>query len=284
MSINRTSLYGSLSRLYEICLYLREYREKIGQEAYNDSFIRRQHSTGNTWFNIDSGGDTDNLSATVRNITDRLNQRNQNMSGIEFRSQSCIDIKKHNSLVHRVEHTIPAKGIFLQIEKEFIIGDRTITITEIASYILLTQIVTLIEKTEQILFDNEINEEKPFSRYSASIFYQGTDVSQFSLKQLKEINLDRYSSILSEINNTDFTAFNHKNKLKLFTKVDMPGKHTIPPMDFAIQYGLNEFELIHQYYHYKRDKVIDPASRRFNDVKAKQYQNWLENKVKEQSI
>lgn len=284
MSINRTSLYNSLSRLYLICLYLREYREKIGQEAYKDSYIRAQHSTGRNWFNIDSGGDTDNLSATVRGVTDKLNQRNQNISGIDFRSQSCIGAKNYNRSVQRVEHATPVKGLFLQIEKEFIIGDRPISIPELASYILLTQIVTLIETTEQIKFGNEINEEKPFSRYSAPIFYQGTDVSQFSLKQLKEINLDRYSSILSEIYNKDFTAFNHKNKLKLFTKVDMPGKHTIPPMDFAIQYAVNEFELLHQYYHYKRDKVIDPSSPRFHAVKAKQYQNWLENKVKEQSI
>jgi hypothetical protein len=269
------------SQAFVIAKFMSEFHAAVGTEAYLNSPVRTHHVTGNSWFGINSLGDNDCLARQFRNITDSLGQSYKDWDNIEFVSESCLNITNRSKKIHVVEHTREVITFVKQFEEEYIIGGKPFTAATIATNLILNQIVTFVEKSEQLTAYHSDN-NKPFSKYDARIFYRGTDVSDYSLDELLKINADRYSDILSEINNFDFKELIATHTQKLVGQV---GKHTIPELEVAVKYHNDMFMLLNKHYHHKLKKVINPNNKTWYNVKlASEYTDWLENKVKEQSI
>jgi hypothetical protein len=264
------------SQAYVTAKFMSELHERIGTEAYLNSPVRTHHVTGNIWFGINSLGDTDCLARQFRSITDSLGQSYKDWHNIEFVSESCLNITNRSKKIHRVEHTREVITFVKQFEQEYIIGSKPFTAATIATDLILNQIVTLICQTEQ-LTAYHIDDNKPFSKYNARIYYRDTDVSDYTLDQLLEINAERYAEMLAEINKFDFTALNTKHTKQL---IGHAGKHTMPAMAVAVKYHNDAFMLLNVHYHHKLNKVTDTSNKKWYDAKlSNQYADWLKTQI-----
>jgi hypothetical protein len=260
------------SQAYVTAKFMSDFHKQVGTEAYLESPVRIHHVTGNTWFGVNSVGDTDCLARQFRLITDSLGQSFKDWDSIEFVSESCLNLQERNRKIHRVEHTREVITFVKQFEQDYIIGGKPFTAATIAINLILNQIVTLINQSEQLTAYHS-NDNKPFSKYNARIYYRGTDVSDYTLDQLLDINAKRYKQIIAQINDYNFTELNSKHSKQL---IGVVGKHTMPSLELAVKYHDNMFMLLNKHYHHKLNKRIDPTNTKwYNADDTKAYTDWL---------
>lgn len=272
---SKHKVYKPLATLYTLLTHMQSARREIGLEAYLKSPVRTQHVTGNSWFGINSLGDNDCVARQVRLVTDYLGQKYNDVSNIEYRSQSCasIDNTTRDKKLHVVEHLREVADFRDEIEHKFIISDDDYTVADIAKFIIINQVVVLVERAEQTQAFMT-NRDCPFSKYSVPIYYQGQDVSRMTYDQLVEVNQTRYADLIADIEAHDWSKALVAEAGIIST---VPGKHTMPTLDIIKMHHNNEMMLLHTYYCYKREKVIDPSSARYNRAQANRYQAWLAN-------
>lgn len=276
MPINLQTVADRVCQAYVLCQYLRDLASELGAEAYRTNLVRMQHGPGSGFFGVSNNGSMDCASAAFRRVTDALGQTNRDWSGIEFKSETCIDVDaptfvRGNGAGHRVEHTWAVAEIFRLFEREYIELGREFTPSDLAKFIVPKQIVCLIRTREQIS-SGRIDAARPFSRYSCRVLFRGVDVSELSLVQLIQLNHERYAQLLAEIDRTNFATLVDKYKESLLRGT---GGHTLPQLALAVSHGTNEFELLCRHYRLKLQKRTDPDnSRWFNASDAARFSEW----------
>jgi hypothetical protein len=281
------ALLNNASQAYVMSKYLADLCKQIGEKNYLASPIRLEHGTGTGFFGVGNTGSTDCVKERFRGITDHLGQRWSCWQQIQFVSESCIGITSADFVnIHRVEHTREVIDLFESFEKEYIISGKPFTAADLANWVIENSVVCLIEQVEQ-LKQVHYNDEKPFSKYSKSIFYNGTDISEYSLSQLKQLNLVRFAGVMKNVTDHNFTKLNTKNTKNLLEKTK---KHTLPPLTIAVQYHDNEYELLDQHYQYKISKFSEPLksngkkNKWYNEERKILFENWKKLKNEELSM
>lgn len=272
--MNFGKFVNQVSRTYVLCSYLRDLCVRVGAEAYLRSLVRNQHGTGTGFFGVNNLGSTDCASHACRLVTDALGQTNKDWSGIDFRSASCLDVQPNcvrgNAPGHRVEHAVGVAHLYRELERRFIVPCQMFTPLDIANFIVLNQIVCLIETREQISH-GAADPSRPFGRYSSRIFYRGEDVTDWSLEQIGALNAARYEALLGQLRRADFYNVNALNEA-FFRRGS--GRHKLPPLELAVAHGENELELLCLHYHAKRDKRITPGNKWYDAKDAERFHAW----------
>ena len=270
--MDNKSLEKNIAQSFIMSRYLSKLCKAIGSEAYLKSYIRLEHGTGTGFFGISNSGSTDCVKERFRAITDSLGQKFDNWHNIDYISEGCLGMTVRDSKVHRVEHTREVIDMFLAFEREFIIPGKDFTPADLGAWLLENQVVCLILQSEQ-KSQKHYDDNIPFSKYSAKIYYQGTDISNYTLAQLKEFNHTRFSSEISAIQNNDFTCAVDLQEVNLLKKTK---KHTLPPMSVAVSHYNNEFALLKEHYHHKLNKRSDPKQPKYyNKIAVDSYHQWL---------
>lgn len=271
MPISLKSLTRHASQAYVMCNYLSGLCQQLGRERYMRSLVRLQHGPGTGFFGVSNTGSTDCVKERFRGITDSLEQSNSCWRGIDFISETCINIDAPDFRnVHRVEHTHEVSDLYCAFEESFIVPRHQFSANDIAIFIVRNQIVCLIQQVEQRSrwsFDHAL----PFSKYSRKIIFNREDVSECSVAELIAINDIRYANLLDRLRSFDFTALNATNS----TKLTGDGHHTMPSLEIAERFGEDEFELLTRHYRHKLWKRITPGSAWYSAVDADRYRKWL---------
>lgn len=271
-----------VSRAYVICQFLASLAMRVGPENYRLNLVRLEHGVGTGFFGVSNTGSSDCAKECFRGITDSLDQTNRNWEGIDFRTEACKNLTNANFReLHRVEHTYGIAKLFHAFEEQYIIkpvesgsyNEDTFTANELAKFVIENQIVCLILQKEQ-LSHGAMNEMKPFSRYSSSIFFKNRNISDLSKDEIIEVNsIERYKTLLKDLKDFDFTDLNEKNRIKLFLK---DKAHKLPPLDLAVEFGNSEFDLLKRHYNHKCEKRTNPKDARwYNAADAARYASWL---------
>jgi hypothetical protein len=275
-------LITNASQAYVMSKYLADLCQQIGKDSYISSLIRLEHGTGTGFFGVGNTGSTDCIKERFRGVTDSLGQRWSCWQQIEFVSRSCIGISNPNfRTTHRVEHTREVIDLFKDFEQEYIITGRSFTANEMAIWIIEHQVVCLIEQREQKK-QAHYNDQRPFTKYSNAIFYNGTDISNYTLDQLKEINKTRFNKDIEILSEYDFSEHNAKNEKSL---LEGSKKHTLPPMTLAVKFYNDQFELLEKHYHHKLNKRTNPADKRwYNAEDTTKFNDWKKAKNEKLSM
>lgn len=264
------STIHNLSQAYVMLDYMSKLASAIGNDSYLNCLIRFEHGTGKGFFGISNSGSTDCIKERFRGVTDSLGQRDKNWSNIAFLSESCIGVTRKTS-DHRIEHTREVINLFKEFESKYILTGKSFTANDLGIWLIENQIVCFINKNEQKP-QCFYNDEYPFSKYSCKIYYESTDISNLTLEEIMHINRNRFSNEIREINNYNFTQENKKNIAKLIGKTC---KHTLPPLDLAITYHSNMYELLDIHYQYKLNKRINPEDKKwYNKNDADMWKEW----------
>jgi hypothetical protein len=237
-----------------------------------NSVLRVEHGTGTGFFGIGNSGSTDCVKERFRAVTDALDQNFATWQHIDFVSEGCIGMTVRDTQIHRVEHTREVIDLYKQFEQEYIITGRSFTPAELGIWLIENQIVCLIQQQEQ-KSKIEYNDNLPFSKYSAKIYYKGTDISEYTLNQIQQLNRQRFADVIEDLKLFNFSSLLDKqSKNLLYTKK----KHTLPPMDLAVKYFDNEFYLLKEHYHHKLSKRTNPKDRWYCANDTARYISWLD--------
>lgn len=277
-----------VAKSYVIAKFLQEFCQAIGEKEYLKSPIRLQHGTGTGGFGfvgignpekrVGNTGSNDCLKERFRGITDGLGQRFTSIELIKFRTESCVNLTTRNRNDHRIEHTEELIDLYLAFEKEYIIGNKSFTAKDIGQYVIENTLVCLIEQSEQksgdLLVDS-YDPTKPFTKYSAKVFFEGQNVSEYTKEQLMSLTALQYKVILDGLNNFNFTEAIEKANKSLYKT---GGHHGLPSMEIAVQYYNDVFSLLKYYYNYQLRQITDPAENQlyYNEEVAKLYRKWNE--------
>lgn len=272
------SLIKNISQSYVMAKYLSDLCQQVGKDNYLNSYIRLEHGTGVGFFGISNTGSTDCIKERFRGITDSLDLTYKKWKSVKFVSKSCIgltnpDFKK----VHRIEHTHDISNLYLEFEEKFIISGASFTPAELGIWVISNQVVCLILQQEQ-QSKHYFNSQYPFSKYSNKIFdSNGTDISDYTVSQIQNINLAQYAKEIAYLQSTNFNSELRKQHVNL---IEATKKHTLPDMSLAVQYHNDEYELLSNYYNYKASKRCDKSSRWYNESDAHRYNVFLTTGVK----
>lgn len=272
-------LIKNASQAYVMSQYLADLCQKIGKDAYLSSPIRLEHGTGTGFFGVGNTGSTDCVKERFRGITDNLGQRYSCWQKIDFVSQSCLNLTYPDfRTTHRVEHTREVIDLYRQFEKDYIIEGKPFTAADLAVWVIVNQVVCLIEQTEQKSQD-QYDDQQPFSKYSSPICYKGYDISAATRDELIEINKIRFASVIESLRNHDFAKINKHHETTL---LNTSKKHTLPPMDIAVKYHDDVFELLEAHYTHKLNKRTNPADKKwYSEQDTEKYNNWKKAKQNE---
>ncbi len=266
-------LAKNISQAYIMSKYLAELCKQIGARAYLTSPIRLEHGTGTGFFGISNTGSTDCIKERFRGVTDNLGQKYSCWEKIDFVSESCLSITSKPDFrnTYRVEHTREVIDLFREFEKEYIIGGKPFTANDLGIWIVEHQVVCLIEQWEQ-KDQSHYNDFKPFTKYANPIFYKGTNISEYNLDQLKDLNRTRFATQLKEIKEYNFSKLNDEHTTNLLTKNK---KHTLPPMTIAVKFYNDQYELLDRHYRHKLNKRTNPADKKwFNAEDTAMFNEW----------
>lgn len=279
MTINQ-QLVKNASQAFVMAQYLANFCRRVGKDHYLSSPVRLEHATGTGFFGVGNTGSTDCIKERFRGVTDNLGQRWSCWQRIEFVSQSCVGITQADfKKTHRVEHTREVIDLFKTFEQQFIIGDKPFTANDLAIWIIENQVVCLIEQKEQ-RSQLHYDDSKPFSKYANKIFYNGTDISAYTLPQLIELNQLRFADVIDSLRRYDFTKLNEKHHNDLIVQKK---KHTLPPLELAVKYHNDQFELLDRHYHHKLNKRTNPADKKwFSAEDTAKFNNWKKAKLNEE--
>jgi hypothetical protein len=280
--LGNKSFYNAVSKVYVIAKHMADLHKKVGTEAYLKSPVRTQHVTGNIWFGVNSLGDTDCLARQFRCMSDSLGQKFDNYDNIDYVSESCVnDTVFDFKNTHRVEHTFEVISFVRQFEQDYILGGKSFTSNSIGTDFVNNQVVAIVKQNEQLTAFN-LNDDKPFSKYSEPIIYRGEntsilksgdDATHLTRDELIEVNYQRYANLTNEIIDYNFTKLNDTNTKNLIGDIK---KHSMPNLELAVKYHDDMFMLLNKHYHHKLNKRIDPNNKKwYNADDAKSYADWL---------
>lgn len=266
------TLRKNVAQVFVIAKYLSDVCAAIGKDAYLETVIRLQHCGGKGFAGVGNTGSTDCLKEAIRRVTDSLGQRYKTWQDIQFISDTCLNMPADPSFksVYRVEHTREVSKLCEQFETEFILSGKTFTLYDIAQWIIENQVVCLIKQTEQkpsVHYDDNL----PFSKYTSKIMYNGTDISLYTLAQIKALNLTRFAQELNDIKTHDFTKALASQNAQLHKP---NGNHSLPPIPLVVQYHDDENELLYRHYRHKVNKFSDINCSWYNQNKTTLYENW----------
>lgn len=140
-----TSIVRSVSQAYVMARYLQELFECVGVD-YQNSPIRLEHGTGTGFFGVSNTGSTDCIKERFRGITDGLGLKYRTIDNIYFRSRSCMALKHRDKAIHRIEHTYELIDMYNDFEELYIMSRRPFSANDLATHVIESQIVCLIEK------------------------------------------------------------------------------------------------------------------------------------------
>lgn len=264
-------LISKIADAFVLCSYLRDLAAAVGS-IYKRNLVRFEHGPGTGFFGVSNTGSSDCAKECFRGITDALGQNKDNWSNIAFRSAACRDIRKPDfKKVHRVEHTVSVAELYLDFESKYIVANQEFSANLIGDYVVRNHVVSLIEQRDQI-DHGTVKVARPFSRYSCEIYFGDRDVTEVSLGEIQELNANRFSSLLSEIELFDFSEPVDRSTTKF---VCGQGPHTLPPLRIAIQHGLCDLQLVHRHYMHKCSKRISPGSAWYSPIDAERYRQFL---------
>ena len=266
------SLVKNISQAYVMSKYLADFCQRVGPENYLNSLIRSEHGTGTGFFGIGNTGSTDCIKERFRAITDSLGQKFDCWQQIDFVSEGCAGMQFRDKNVHRVEHTREVIDLFKSFEQEFIITGKRFSPADLGTWLIKNQVVCLILQSEQKA-KQHYNDNVPFSKYDARIFYQGQDISEFTLEQIKTLNVSRFSTTIAELQRFNFSHLvETQTKQLLQTKK----KHTLPPIELAVRFYNDQYSLLREHYHHKLKKRTDPNDKKWYSKKdADDYYRWV---------
>lgn len=265
------SLTKNIAQAYVMSQYLADFCKQIGAENYINSLIRSEHGTGTGFFGIGNTGSTDCIKERFRAITDSLGQKFNCWQQIGFVSKGCLGMQHRDKDIHRIEHTREVIDLFKAFEQEYIITGKSFTPADLGVWLIENQVVCLILQSDQRA-KQYYNDAIPFSKYDDRIFYQGQDISDFSLEQIKALNVIRFSATIAELQTFDFTSLIklHRNLL-----IETKDKHTLPPINIAVQFYNDQYSLLREHYHHKLKKRTDPNDKKwYNKKDADDYYRW----------
>lgn len=272
------SLIKNISQAYVMSTYLSNLCQQIGNDNYITSHIRNEHGTGSGFFGVSNTGSTDCIKERLRGITDSLGLVYKTPQHIKFISASCVNLVNFNfRTTHRVEHTREISELYLEFEEKFIMSGISFTPADLGTWLITNQVVCLIMQSEQL--SKAFHDPTClFSKYSNSIMYNGTDISNYTVSQLQNIAVTEYATELAEIQSFNFSNELAKQTENLITKTK---KHTLPPMSLAVQYYNDHYELLSQYYTHKAFKRTDPSNKKWYDESdAHKYKVFITTGVK----
>jgi len=266
------SLVKNIAQAYVMSQYLADFCRQVGSENYVNSLIRSEHGTGTGFFGIGNTGSTDCIKERFRAITDSLGQKFDCWQQIDFVSEGCVGMQQRDKIIHRVEHTREVIDLFKSFEQEYIVSGKSFSPADLGIWIIKNQVVCLILQSEQRP-KQYYNDSVPFSKYDARIFYQDQDISNFSLDQIKALNISRFESIIAELKTFNFSSLiQTQTKQLLHTKK----KHTLPPMQVAVKFYNDQYSLLREHYHHKLKKRTDPNDKKWYSKKdADDYYRWV---------
>ena len=272
------SLIRNISQAYVMSTYLSKLCQQIGRDNYITSHIRNEHGTGLGFFGVSNTGSTDCIKERLRGITDSIGLVYKTPQHIKFISASCVNLVNFNfRTTYRVEHTREISELYLEFEEKFIMSGISFTPADLGTWLITNQVVCLILQIEQ-LSKSFYDLNRPFSKYSTSIMYNDTDISNYTISQLQNIAAKEYATELAGIQSFNFSNELEKQTANLITKTK---KHTLPPMELAVQYYNDHYELLSQYYMHKVFKRTDPSNTKWYDESdAHKYKVFITTGVK----
>lgn len=265
------SLVKNITQAYVMSQYLADFCQQVGVDNYLNSFIRAEHGTGTGFFGIGNTGSTDCIKERFRAITDALGQKFDRWQEIDFVSEGCVGMQMRQKELHRVEHTREVIDLFKTFEQKFIMSGKKFTPADLGVWLIENQVVCLILQSEQ-KSKTEYNDNQPFSKYSAKIYYKGIDVSEYTLDQIKQLNRQRFADVIKNLKTFNFKDLLDKQcRNLLHTKK----KHTLPPMELAVKFYNDQYSLLREHYHHKLKKRTDPNDKKwYSKQDADDYYRW----------
>lgn len=257
-----------IADVFIVLEWLRQHYLNVGSEIYNKSLpVKELHGTG--FFGVNN--EVFAGPANVRWTTDILGFKQDRIQHIYFRSESCETLQQSQAKFgskkkggkHRVEHCNEAKEVLWKfLEDTYVKKGEPLDFARIGEYIIENAIVCLIEQSEEKTpteIIESVDEDKPFTRYHAPIFYNGHDVSALTRAEIMDICRQERQHVLPELEDTSKIekAIDEAKKLKY---TSLPESHTFCPHDIATTYATNEYELLNRWYTHKRDKILKATS------------------------
>lgn len=245
--------------------YLEIKRQGHSDQDYLNSLVRRQHGIGGSWMGSDNGGSDDCAKERFRRITDALGLKNKTPLRVWLRTGTCLNETnfifkgKNKNGKHRVEHTNEVAGLYKEWELDKIMSPERFTPNEMGRWVIERQIVVLCEDAEQIR-GWKWDSNKPFSKYSTSVYnaLDGSDVSNYTLEQIQELNRKVYQRELELIDSYDFTQDIERAR-KSF---DASDHHFLPPIDVMVQ----RHELTKDNQHWFLENIYKEKLRKLKDL------------------
>lgn len=263
--MNQT-LVTAITQHYVIIKYLSELHQSIGTNAYlaKNNWIRREHGTG-SGLGPSNTGSSDCAKERARGITDGLRLKYNSCDKIIFVSQTCLGLTPqiYNSDIYHIEHTYQLSHMYLDIEQEFILSGRKFSPNEIGEWVIQNQIVCAIKKGEQRsekdpLYDKSI----PFSKYKTDIFYNGINVSKYTIDQIKAITNSHFANVIAEVQAFNFSESVLTESQNLLNSPMV--EHTLPEISVATSYYNNRVELCIRHYSYRFAQMTTLGNRYYN--------------------
>jgi DNA-dependent RNA polymerase auxiliary subunit epsilon len=281
------SFITAVSTFYVLTKHLQKVHQQIGTDNYLKSPVRYQHGTGRgVAADFDIGTPKKKLNATgnndcakerMRGITDSLGLHYDNLSAVKFRTASCINVvqTQWNKKIYHIEHTDELQHQYLAFEEEFILTNKPFTPADVAEWFVTKTIVTLIKRSE--LKKGNVKKasydpDKPFSKYSDKVFYNGQDVSNLTKAEVLEIVGKEYAHIVPLARSYDWRP----NVFQIARTLFKNPKHGIPPLATAVKYSNCAFSLLKYYYKYQRRQLTEAGYKPiyYNKELASMYQQW----------
>ena len=254
--INTKTILNRASSIAVILEYLQNVCKLIGKENYSNSFIRREHSTGQGFFGVGNTGSQDCGKELIRRLSDVLGHKFTSIDSIYFRTASCLDIKqneRHKDL-HRVEHTRELSDIIWPLlESKYVFKNTKIDPLQIAVWLIENLCVTLIHPDEQ-LPNSQYNDKKPMKKYTVPVFYNNIDFNNYTLKQICNINKDKHKILLKELQTSNWKSILEQRRKYYY--VSEPKSHRLCPLEIVEKSHNSQFELLDKWYNHKRDKIL----------------------------
>lgn len=271
----KPKLVTAITQHYVMTKYLSRLHQLIGTTPYlaDNNWIRREHGTG-AGLGPSNTGSCDCVKERARGITDGLKLKFDSVEHIIFVSESCLGLTSnmYNRNIHHIEHTYQLSHMYLDIEKNFVLSEREFLPNDIGKWVIENQIVCLIKKGEQRSEDDPLYDKLiPFSKYTTDIFYNGINVSNYTIDQIKQITIEHFANDLADVSSYNFNdrVLETSNRLLHSPKV----KHTLPDISIAQSYYNNRVKLCELHYVY-RFKQMSTLGKYYNTQFLLEYNEY----------
>jgi hypothetical protein len=273
----KMKLINAAARTTVLAKYLQKFRQHVGNEKYLQSLIRREHGTGSGFAKVSNTGSRDCLKESIRGITDALNLKYNTPKALIFRTDSCRALTVFDKTIHRIEHTIEVRDLYLELEYKFILADEPIYLDKIGVWVVQNQITTWIEKHEQ-RGRREYDHAKPFAKYKSNVFLNDRDVSDLSRLDITDLTSHHFFKEIEILEGVKSNGALDKMTAS-FDGADA-APHTLPPLELAVEAYNDDFKLLTEHYRHKLKKLTQSGSSWYSEHESTRYAAWLDQQVK----